>query len=58
MFHRAEDNDPGLSGTVNCQASHMAFTLEKLIDTEQSSTETFMVKLMQGLDREESAMVS
>ncbi|PVD34517.1 hypothetical protein C0Q70_05792 [Pomacea canaliculata] len=43
---KVEDNDPGLSGVVNCRVSHESFKVQKLVDT------VFVVLLQQQLDRE------
>ncbi|XP_076467653.1 protocadherin gamma-A4-like [Babylonia areolata] len=43
---KVEDNDPGVSGTVNCQASHFGFRIQKL---EKGG---FLVLLQKQLDRE------
>ena len=44
---KVEDNDPGVSGTVNCQANHPAFRIQKL-----DPGSSFMVLLQKQLDRE------
>ncbi|KAL8560434.1 hypothetical protein ACOMHN_067314 [Nucella lapillus] len=44
---KVEDNDPGVSGTVNCQASHFGFRVQKL---ERGGG--FLVLLQKQLDRE------
>jgi hypothetical protein len=44
---RAEDNDPGASGTVNCQSSHSSFKIHKIEDGSD-----FLVLLQRPLDRE------
>ena len=44
---KVEDNDPGVSGTVNCHSSHMSFRINKLDEGGG-----FLVLLQSQLDRE------
>ncbi|XP_076447004.1 protocadherin gamma-A4-like [Babylonia areolata] len=51
---KVEDNDPGVSGTVNCQSSHNSFRIQKL----EQGRGIFLVLLQKQLDREKEEKVN